>query len=110
MTAATVSQQNRQEITVLKTGMSRQEVLSRLGEKTVLGYSGEPNLKNPHDVEVVHDRDGRRIEVLYFVTTERPWDGQPSAADLTPLSFFEDKLVGRSWKWLKENVQKYRRY
>ena len=108
LTANDLSRRNAERMSELEIGMSEESVVRILGSEMVLGYSGGPNLENPYARETVHDRDGNRIVIFFYVTALEAWDGSAEPADLTPLSFQDGALVGKTWGWLEKNVQKYR--
>lgn len=71
--------ENREAISKLAIGMSRDEVLDQLG--------------TPSDSEAF-TRDGEEVRVLFFRTRHRHSDGETTRDEATPLVFRDDVLVG----------------
>ena len=72
---------NREAISDLSIGMSRDAVVDRLG--------------TPADSEAF-TRDGEEVRVLFYRTQHRHSDGETSRDETTPLVFRGDELVGWS--------------
>ena len=70
---------NREAISRLSIGMSREAVVERLG--------------TPADSEAF-TRDGEEVRVLFYRTRHRHSDGETSRDETTPVVFRNDELVG----------------
>ncbi len=70
---------NREAISQLSIGMSREAVVDRLG--------------TPADSEAF-TRDGEEFRVLFYRTRHRHSDGETSRDETTPVVFRNDELVG----------------
>jgi hypothetical protein len=71
--------ENREIISALELGTTRQDVISRLG--------------TPHFSEAF-TRDGEEVRVLFFRTQHRQSDGETTRDETTPLVFRSDRLIG----------------
>jgi hypothetical protein len=108
--------ENRQNLAKLSIGMSKQEVLAIMGDKTATnsapgGY--RLTATNPYKSEILQGKD-KTFEVLYYYTDVKqvkdPILGCEETIqddELTPIIFDNGKLVGWGQGFLKDNVQKY---
>lgn len=107
--------ENRKNLMKLSIGMSKQEVMEIMGDKTATGKPGPQNISliapsmsvsNPYKVEILKGKE-KTFEVLYYYT-DVAWDDYHVEHDeLTPLVFDDGKLIGWGWSFLEANIQKY---
>jgi len=113
--------ENRQNILKLSIGLTKQEALDLMGNKSATDvYQSSPvygsiklTVNNPYRSEILQGKD-KNFEVIYYYTDVKKmhrnwWVETPTVQDdeLTPLIFDEGKLIGWGWSFLQENIQKY---
>lgn len=107
--------ENRNNLTKLAVGMSKQEVMGIMGEKTVEGKPTPLNISlvaafisitNPYKIETLQGKE-KTFAVLYYYTAAALKDYNIGHDELTPMVFDNDKLVGWGWGFLEQNLQKY---
>ena len=112
--------ENRQNLMKLSIGMTKQEVMTIMGDKTgyIKNYLGRrdaewPTASNPYRSAILQGKE-KTFEVLYYYTETKKtlyntWGQYQGIADdeLTPLVFDEDKLIGWGREFLEQNIQKY---
>lgn len=108
-TLADFRMENRQNLLKLSIGMTKQEVLDIMGDKTIRDEIITAN--NPYRSEIIQGKN-KTLEVLYYYTdikTYDAWLGYKGIADdeLTPLVFDEGKLIGWGNSFLDTNIQKH---
>jgi len=103
-TLANFRTDNRRNLLKLSIGMTKQEVLSIMGDK--YAEDGIITANNPYRSETLQGKD-KTFEVLYYYTDIKKADSAITDDELTPLVFEESKLVGWGWGFLQENIQKY---
>jgi len=96
---------NRQKIMGLTIGMTKQEVLSAVGTKTIFPVMGE-RVSNPYKGEVLVG-ENRNLEVLYYYTDSYRVDFGIRDDELTPVVFDNGRLIGWGWPFFNESVKKY---
>ncbi len=98
----------------VKPGMSREEVLSLLGDKVVTGYEltdpkGDQyralSATNPWRTETV-SRGRRTYVVDYYLAGIRTPDDKVTDDELLPLVFLNDRLVGTGWDFLTRKIKR----
>jgi len=107
--------ENRQNLGKLKIGMTKQEALHIMGEKTATDtFANKETVTatNPYKSEV-RQQGGKSYEIYYYYTDIKhqtavdAWGwSQPSPIledELTPLVFYDGKLMGWGWSFLKGN-------
>lgn len=85
--------ENRSNINKLSLGMTTQNVISIMGEKSSSGTSGTVN--NPYKKETSAGNDDQKFEIYYYYTDRvgsKDWN-----AGMTPAIFQSGKLVGVGW-------------
>jgi len=106
--------ENRQNLTKLKIGMLKQEVMEIMGDRrandqSLMGmYFGAPvtSVTNPYKIEILQGKE-KTFEVLYYYTDVKKEDSAITDDELTPLVFDNGKLIGWGSSFLEQNVQKY---
>lgn len=102
---------NRENLTRLSVGMTKDEVLKIMGTKTTKAYQGWDGgfvdvINNPYRSEILQG-ENKTLEVLYYYTDKKKADGAITDDELTPLVFEDNKLIGWGWGFLEKNIQKY---
>ena len=92
---------NRENLLRLSVGMKKFEVLQIMGTQT---YGA---INNPYKVETPRGKDGRLYEVFYYHTDLKNKDGIITDAELTPIVFIENQLIGWGWAFLSDLVPNY---
>ena len=111
--------ENRQNILKLTIGMTKQEALETLGNKTATdSYANYEKVtaSNPYKSEILQGKD-KTFEVIYYLTESKhqkvvdAWGWSQAAPitedELTPLIFDNGKLIGWGWSFLQDNINKY---
>jgi len=111
--------ENRQNILKLKIGMTKQEALEIVGNKTATdSYANYEKVtaSNPYKSEILQGKD-KTFEVIYYLTESKHqkvvdswgWSQAVPITDdeLTPLIFDNGKLIGWGWSFLQDNINKY---
>ena len=95
---------NRQKLTGLSIGMSKQDVLGKMGTKTV----GAQNtvVTNPYRTEMYRS-NGHVFELLLYYTDIKKSDGAITDDELTPLIIMDGKLDGWGWSYWNNVIKKY---
>ena len=95
---------NRQKLTGLSAGMSKQEVLSLMGTKTVRSGDGTI-VTNPHRTEMYRAKNSV-FELLLYYTEIKKSDGAITDDELIPLVLKDGKLDGWGWSYWENVTQK----
>ncbi|MEK6900816.1 MAG: DUF3192 domain-containing protein [Nanoarchaeota archaeon] len=99
--------QNRQRLLSLSPGMSKQEVLSIMGTKTIKARADDGSIiNNPYRTEM-YQSQGHTFELLLYYTDKKHLDYAITDDELTPLIIMDGKLDGWGWSYLDGLVQKY---
>lgn len=103
---------NRRNLLKLSVGMTKEQALAIMGNKSGGGRFGEPTVNSPYKSEILQGKE-KTFEVLYYYTdiksviyTANP----PTITDdeLTPLVFDNGKLIGWGASFLDSNINKLR--
>ena len=109
---------NRSNLNGLQLGISRTEVLSIMGEKTdtLVSHNSDDGgsplrpvvtyMNNPYRTSSFEKED-KRLEVLYYYTEVKDFDGAVSDDELTPIVLIDNKLVGWGWDYWSDVAEKY---
>ena len=97
--------ENRQKLLSLESGMSKQDVLSVMGTKTIVPFVGPP-ITNPYRTEM-HSSNGRAVELLFYYTDIKKGDRAITDDELTPLVLIDGRLDGWGWSYWKDLIQKF---
>ncbi len=95
----TFALENRQNLIKLEYGMTKSEVHSVMGQKTVRSHN------NPYRTAMYMSKEGLPIEV-FFYWTDRTKSYGVSDNELTPVVFSNGKVVGWGREFWMEFVQK----
>ncbi len=96
-----VRTKNRENLLRLSVGMKKLEVLQIMGTQTF------DTLNNPYKVETPQGKNGELYEVFFYHTDLKNKDGLITDAELTPIVFLDNKLVGWGWAFLSAVVPNY---
>ena len=94
----------RSRILKLSTGMIKQEVISIMGAETL--SRDDVSVGKPYK-NSMYNKNGDVIEIFFYYTEARQFDGKLTDDELTPLVFINGKLD--SWGW-ESWVEKAKRY
>ena len=97
---------NRENLNGLSMGMTKQEVLTKMGTLTIRADDGS-KVSNPWRTEILKGNDKEYYEVLFYYTDTKKADGAITDDELTPLVLKENKLIGWGWSFLNDNITKY---
>lgn len=84
--------------------MSKSDVLNIMGVgnfNTSLG-----TINNPFRLETF-EKGGKNYEVIFYYTDEKKSDLMIQDDELTPIVFFEGKVVGYGWLYIKDTIERY---
>ncbi|MFZ0034858.1 MAG: DUF3192 domain-containing protein [Sedimentisphaerales bacterium] len=101
---------NRQNIMKLSVGMTKQQALAIMGNKSGGGWFGEPTVNSPYKSEILQGKD-KTLEVLYYYTDVKSviYTANPATIkddELTPLVFDNGRLIGWGASFLDSNIKK----
>lgn len=91
--------ENRQNLSRLNPGMTKDEIHAIMGQKIVRSYN------NPYRTALYPASDGTRVDVFYYWTDGTAIDGI-SDKELTPVVFNNGRVVGWGREFWSEYVQK----
>ncbi len=97
--------QNREKLLLLSPGMSKGEVLSAMGRKTITSEFGDV-INNPYRTEMYRTGE-HTLELLFYYTDMKKADGAITDDELTPIIILDGKLDGWGWSYWENLVQKY---
>lgn len=113
MSLSKIASANKENLSNLLKGMTKEEVLKIMGVKTEKAgfWDWYTKIKNPYKSEILRGKD-KTLEVVYYFTTieEKRLAGEkPVITDtkLTPLIFDNGVLIGWDWGFLYSNIEKY---
>jgi hypothetical protein len=103
---------NRRNLLKLSVGMTKEQALAIMGNKSGGGRFGEPTVNSPYKSEILQGKD-KTFEVLYYYTDIKSaiYTANPATItddELTPLVFDNGKLIGWGTSFLDSNIKKYR--
>lgn len=96
--------ENRQKLTGLSVGISKQEILGIMGTKTVEAEGTV--ITNPYRTEMYRS-NGHSFELLLYYTDIQKSDGAITDDELTPLVLMDGKLDGWGWSYWNNVIKKY---
>jgi hypothetical protein len=113
---------NRRNLLKLSVGMTKEQALAIMGNKSGGGRFGEPTVNSPYKSEILLvraepavARQGKEktFEVLYYYTDIKSviYTANPATItddELTPLVFDNGKLIGWGASFLDSNIRKYK--
>jgi hypothetical protein len=103
--------QNKQKITQLTPGMSRDDIFRIMGTETAGGILGpmlHTRINNPYRAELVTGIGNKNYEVLFYYTDVVRKDDVVTGDELTPVVLEEGKMVGHGYDFLESRVPKYK--
>ncbi|MGA1979343.1 MAG: DUF3192 domain-containing protein [Sedimentisphaerales bacterium] len=97
---------NRRNILKLSVGMTKEQSLAIMGNKSGGGRFGEPTVNSPYKSEILQSRE-KTFEVLYYYTDIKSviYAANPATItdnELTPLVFDNGKLIGWGTSFLED--------
>jgi hypothetical protein len=103
---------NRRNLLKLSVGMTKEQALAIMGNKSGGGTFGEPTVNSPYKSEILQGKD-KTFEVLYYYTDIEStiYTANPATItddELTPLVFDNGRLLGWGTSFLDSNIKKYR--
>ena len=108
--AVAIRSENRQNLMKLRKGMTREEVLTLMGDKITTVNIGKSALAitNPFKSKVIRAND-REYKILYYYThyDQKDWPFKRFVVlerELTPVVFEDDKLIGWGNEFLTETI------
>ena len=113
MSLSKIASANRENLSNLLVGMTKEEVLKIMGVKTEKAgfWDWYTKIKNPYKSEILRGKDKTLEAVYYFTSIEenRLAGERPVITDnkITPLIFDNGVLIGWGWDVLYSNVEKY---
>ena len=103
---------NRRNLLKLSVGMTKEQALAIMGNKSGGGRFGEPKVNSPYKSEILQEKE-KTFEVLYYYTDIKSsiYTANPATItddELTPLVFDNGKLIGWGASFLDSNINKLR--
>jgi hypothetical protein len=103
--------QNKQRLTTLKLGSTRDEVMRLMGTESATSCHhitcvASETLPNPYRVSMLQ-ADGKTYEILYYYTDVKQMDGAITDDELTPLVLEDGKLIGWGQELVSSKVNKH---
>lgn len=109
-TMSELATDNNSKLAMLSVGMTKDQALSAMGTMPVnaLCWFWRKKVNNPSRTEILEGQ-GNKFEVLYYYTNTDDWGWgcDISDDDLTPLVFYEGKLIGWGQSFLRQLDVKY---
>ena len=102
---STIQSTNRINLNKISLGMTKKEVLDIMGTTTIKIGDGSL-LSSPYRSETLFE-NGKNYEIHFFYTDLKKEDGVITDDELTPVVYFEGKVCGYGWFYLKDNIKKY---
>lgn len=111
-----VADENWESLSKLSVGMTKKQASRVMRDRVdVLGgvtsnpagasFSPMWTIRNPYKIEAVTDKDGKSLEVRYYLTSDETDTQEISDKELTPLVFENDKLAGWGQKYLNSRMK-----
>lgn len=100
-----VQANNREKLTSLSVGMSREQALEKMGTETIRALNG-PVITNPYRTEMYRSQ-GRTIEMLLYYTDTKKADRAITDDELTPIVVIDGRVDGWGWSYWQDVVEKY---
>jgi hypothetical protein len=104
-TLDTVRADNREHLTRLMLGMTREQVLAAMGTGTQRTRDGG-RITNPYRAES-YSVQGKRIDVLFYYTDLKARDDAITDDELTPIVLVDGRVDGWGWSYWQALVQRY---
>jgi Protein of unknown function (DUF3192) len=102
LTLAQLVASNQSKLLKLSVGMSKNDVISLMGNQTAMTHDGIVN--NPWTVESMVGRDGAQYEALYYITRTNPPFTPIRKALATAIVTKDGKVVG----WGEDALARYK--
>ena len=100
-----VRTQNKNNLNKISLNMSKSKVLDIMGTENFKQSDGT-NITNPFRSETFNENN-KTYEVLFYYTDFKKSDGVITDDELTPIVFFDGKVVGYGWLYLKDTIKRY---
>jgi len=105
-----IQAQNRTNLNLISLGDSKEKVFQIVGTETfnnvVDGTVSGTTINNPYKTETLVE-NGKTYEVVFYYTQTLKNDRVITNDELTPIVFYEGKVVGYGWLFVKDNIQRY---
>ena len=102
--------ENRTNLNRISLGMSKSEVLNIMGTETVRDFDSRKRINNPFRTEILSEGD-KKYEVVFYYTDKKrnvsSVTGSITDDELTPIVFFNGKVEGYGWLYVKDNFKRY---
>ena len=102
--------ENRTNLNRISLGMSKSEVLNIMGTETVRVFDSRKRINNPFRTEILSEGD-KKYEVVFYYTDKKrnvsSVTGSITDDELTPIVFFNGKVEGYGWLYVKDNFKRY---
>jgi Protein of unknown function (DUF3192) len=92
---------NREALSRLSLGMTREQVIQIMGTKDF------KYVTNPYRTEAFTTPDGKHVEILYYATANRRNDAAYLGDELTPIVLEEGVVVGWGWTHVRIYADRY---
>ena len=92
--------ENRANLMRLEIGMSKEQLLITMGDKTATAIDGK--VSNPYKREIIQAKDGTSYDVIYYYT-EFYVPGATIDSCLTPIVLKDGKILGWGWSFLEDS-------
>ena len=111
VTSNMVRDKNRENLNKISIGDTKKEVLEIMGTKSITTYgvnfwiySRTEKITNPWKTEIL-TKDNKTYEVLFYYTDVKDRDGSINDDELTPIIFYNGKVIGYGWMYLNSNFK-----
>jgi len=112
-----ITEMNRDNLSKLSVGMTKRQVSKAMKDQVfVLGgasvtpfgtsFSRAWTLRNPCKSETLQGKNGKPLDVRYYVVDGQEESNKIPDDEMTPLVFENGKLIGWGWDFFKANIQK----
>lgn len=96
---------NRENLSKLQIGFSKQEVLQLMGTKTIETNDGSKYIiNNPWKSEWFTGSSSTTYEVIYYYTDTNKADRAITEDELTPIILENNKVIGWGWSSFKSTI------
>ena len=100
-----VASTNRQNLNKISLGDTKEVVIEKMGGiKIITTYESQINF--PYKTEILVDKN-KTYEVLFYFSNIIKDDSKITDDELTPIVFFEGKVIGYGWMFVEDNIEKY---
>ena len=97
---------NRVNLNKLSLGMTKSKVLDIMGIETYKIKKSNFIINNPYKTEILSENN-KTYEVLFYNTDNKSDGYKISNEELTPIVFYEGKVVGYGWLYVEDSIKRY---